>query len=186
MKRETLLFNMFGRQSPPPVIAEWLRQIEASGVVDYYGVYDNFVAWMPARLWREFSPNAAIVPDIDSYYDPAFLLGLASAATSELGLSMNATNAVRQAPEAVLRLALSLANARPQKSFLGIGAGEAYNLTPFGHDRSKGLARLKDHLKLYQQMMNCDGPFDYQGNQIAFSSAYIGTIRPNRPRIWTI
>lgn len=186
MSREILLFNMFGRETPPQVIGDWLQGVESSGLIDYYGVYDNLVAWMPAQLWREFSPNAEIVPDIDSYYDPAFLLGLATARTSELGLAMNATNAIRNGPAEVLRLALSLANARPGRSFLGIGSGEAYTIKPFGYDRSKGLRRLEDHLKLYRLMLDSDGPVDYDGLEISFTKGYVGAIRPHRPRIWTI
>jgi phthiodiolone/phenolphthiodiolone dimycocerosates ketoreductase len=133
-RREIMLFNIFGRETPPAVIGDWLQAVEESDVVDYYGVYDNLVAWMPASLWRELSPNVELVPDIDSYYDPAFLLGLASARTKNLGIAMNATNAARNGPAEVLRLALSLSNARPGRSFLGIGAGEAYNIRPFGYD----------------------------------------------------
>ena len=184
--REIMLFNMFGRETPPSVIGDWLESVEATGLVDYYGVYDNLVAWMPAQLWREFTPNAELVPDIDSYYDPAFLLGLAAGRTNSLGLGMNATNAVRNGPAEVYRLALSLANARPGKSMLGIGAGEAYNIRPFGYDRSKGLRRLEDHLRLYQRLQTCDGPFDFDGNEITYRQAYIGTIRPHEPSIWTI
>jgi hypothetical protein len=39
---------MFGRETPPVVIGDWLQRVERTGSVYYYGVYDNLVAWMPA------------------------------------------------------------------------------------------------------------------------------------------
>lgn len=62
--RQVVLLNMFGRETPPVVIGDWLQRVERTGSVYYYGVYDNLVAWMPAGGGHGISWAAIPLPGI--------------------------------------------------------------------------------------------------------------------------
>src|SRR2546430_5820507 len=89
---------MASRAIPPKMIAPWAQWMEQTGVVDYVWAWDLLSGWNPAHLWNtDNSPSAAIIKDTDSFHDPYVLLGLAAAATTNLGISVG-VNSVRLGP----------------------------------------------------------------------------------------
>src|SRR5688572_9486385 len=84
------------RTFSPRLAGQFAQMLEASGVVDYFQVWDQTCSWFPRALWSpETTPLATTLPDCDSYAD-AFLLGAyGTAATENLGVAIS-TDAIRR------------------------------------------------------------------------------------------
>jgi phthiodiolone/phenolphthiodiolone dimycocerosates ketoreductase len=174
------------RYMPRDVIAEQVKQLAASGVADYVYLSDQTLSWWPPSLWNPSNaPWAASFPDCESFPDPFALAGYLAAHAPGMGIMLS-TDAVRYGPAELMRAALTLADLTEGRFTLMLGAGEIKQCKPFGWKRSEGLARLEDHLRLYHELWNATGPFDFQGNHWKFDQAWLGGARNYRPEIWTI
>src|SRR5437763_9371299 len=98
------------------------------GGVDQIFTWDFLTGILPRCAWTpEFSPAAAALPDGDSFYDPFVTLGIAAGATTNLGASVVATNAIRNGPAEMMRMALTLADASRGSTIIAVGTGEKQN-----------------------------------------------------------
>lgn len=180
---ETAVWYPGVRGVPARGIVPYAQRLEQAGV-DQVFTWDFLTGILPRVAWGDsFSPAAKLLPDGDSFYDPFALLGLAGGATQDLGLSVSATNAIRNGPAEVYRLAMTLADASRGNSVVCVGTGEKQNTVPFGYSRTQGVLRLEDHFRLYQQLWDNTEPFSFEGNHWQFRNAYIGGAREHRPRM---
>lgn len=174
------------RLLPTSMAATYASLWHSTGVVDYMWIWDMLMGAWPRHLWRpEVTPAASVMVDSDSMCDPFITLGVAATGAPQLGL-MVGTNAIRNGPAEVMRAMLTLAGATAGRAIGLVGVSEAYNATPFGYKRSEGLARLEDHLRLYKQLQECEGPFDFEGNFWNYKSAYIGRVWNHKPEMWAM
>ncbi|MET0984236.1 MAG: LLM class flavin-dependent oxidoreductase [Steroidobacteraceae bacterium] len=175
------------RNLPPPVFAQSARAAAASKVVDNILVWDQHAFFVPPQLWNtKTTPMAAVLPDVDSFSDAFALAAYGGAAAPELGL-MVSTDAVRRGPAEVMQSALTLSAIGGREAVIMMGAGEVKQTKPFGWDRSQGLARLEDHLKLFHALWDSqDKPLNFDGNVWNMRNAWIGKARGKRPQIWAL
>lgn len=181
-----------------PTTAVWypgVRGVPAKGMVPYAqrleeGGVDQVFTWdflsgILSRVgWSDsFSPAAKVIPDADSFFDPFVQLGMAAGATENLGLSVCATNAIRNGPAEIMRMAMTLADASGGNTVVTVGTGEKQNTQPFGYSRKQGVGRLEDHFRLYRQYWDNEEPFDFDGNYWKVKNAYIGGARSHRPKM---
>jgi phthiodiolone/phenolphthiodiolone dimycocerosates ketoreductase len=174
------------RYLPRDVVASQVKQLEASGAVDYVYLSDQMLSWWPPSLWNaKNAPAAPLLPDLDSFTDPFAVSGYIAAQAPGLGIILS-TDAVRYGPGELMRSALTLADLTEGRFTLSLGAGEVKQCKPFGWKRSEGLARLEDHLRLYHEMWGAKEPFDFEGNYWKFDTAWLGGAKNYQPDIWTI
>jgi phthiodiolone/phenolphthiodiolone dimycocerosates ketoreductase len=175
------------RNLPPSVFAQNARAAADSKVVDNILVWDQHAFFIPPQLWRrENTPMAALIQDVDSFSDAFALAAYGGAVAPELGL-MVSTDAVRRGPAEVLQSALTLSAIGGREAVIMMGAGEVKQTKPFGWDRSQGLARLEDHLRLFHALWDSqDRPLDFEGNHWKMKNAWIGKARGKRPQIWAL
>jgi phthiodiolone/phenolphthiodiolone dimycocerosates ketoreductase len=181
---ETAMYCWNHRSISPKAVGPFVQQIEASGVVDHFWMWDVVAGWFPPPVWTtDFTPLAAL-GDFDSVYDAFVTLGLAAASTDKLGMLLGGTNSLRHGPAELMQMSMTLADATEGGMICCIGAGEAYNTTPFGYSRKLSVSRLEDELRILRLLWECEGPIDYDGRVIKFDQAYIGTVRGRRPEFW--
>jgi len=183
---KTALPIYLDRTFPASMVSDIARMLEQSGVVDFGVSCDQLNGFFPRQLWKpEITPMAALMQDNDSFADAFILAALATAATERLGVLIT-HDAIRKGPAELVQTMLTVAGLTEAESILLLGAGEVKQTRPYGYDRSNGLDRLEDTLALWNRLLDCDGPFDFQGKTITFKDAYIGTTRPHRPKIWVL
>jgi phthiodiolone/phenolphthiodiolone dimycocerosates ketoreductase len=172
------------RYLPREAIAEQAKQLADSGAVDHLLLFDQMLSWWPQSLWTpKNAPIAAMSPDYESFPDPFTLGGYVAAKAPGLGI-MVSTDAVRWGPAELMRSMLTLSDLTEGRATLMLGAGEVKQCKPFGWKRSQGLARFEDHLRLFHEIWNASGPFDFQGNHWVFEQGWLGAARRYRPEIW--
>lgn len=171
------------RGVPAKGIIPYAQRLEKGGV-DQVFTWDFLTGILPRVAWSEsFSPVASVLPDGDSFYDPFVQLGMAAGATERLGVSVCATNGLRQGPAEIMRMAMTLADASGGNAIVTVGAGEMQNTHPFGYNRKQGVSRLEDHFRLYNLLWENQEPFSFEGNVWKFRNAYIGGARSHQPKM---
>ena len=159
--------------------------LEATGLVDDLLIYDYLVSFNPRSMWTpDVTPLANTYDNDDAYHD-AFVLAAIAAGASNLGIGIM-TDSMRRGPW-LSQTMFSLADATTGQVMLALGAGEARHGIPFGYERKEGLGRMKDLMQIWKLMLDCDGPFDFDGKYWKLKQTYLGTVRPKRrPKLWAL
>ncbi|HUE60279.1 MAG TPA: LLM class flavin-dependent oxidoreductase [Acidimicrobiales bacterium] len=112
--------------------------------VDSVWVPDHLLGVFHPALWPDM-PGSAVSADPDSWYDSFVCLG-AIGQESELPMGTCVTDTARRRAADVARTALTLHHICKGGFNLGLGAGEAENLLPFGYDFSAPVAVAEEFL----------------------------------------
>jgi len=171
---------------PPQAGAEFARQLEATGVVDWFQTWDQLVSFFPQALWRpDVTPLARLTSDCDSYYNAAMVAVLAANATTKLNITTT-LDAVRNGPAELLQQMLTLAAATPARVALQFAAGELKQCKPFGWKRSQGLSRMEDIFVIVRKLLASDGLISHEGKHWNYTDAWIGAHFPKVPELWAL
>ena len=174
------------RHLPPHALGEQAKAIEASGVVDSITLWDQLTFHLPQSLWTpQDSPLAEVLPDVDSMPDPYICLGYVAASAPSLGLTAT-TDSVRRGPGELMQAMLTLADFSGGRTIMQMGAGEIKQTKPFGWKRSQGLKRMEDHLAIFHEFLDNEGPISYEGHHWNMDRAWLGHAKQNRPELFAL
>src|SRR5579859_598763 len=120
--------------------------------VDSLWTADHFLGLFHPEIWRRM-PIAAVRPEPDPFTDP-FCICAALGPTTRAPLGVGVTDAIRRAAPDLARTALTLQGMCAGGFNLGIGAGEAENLLPFGYPFEKPVAALETSLRLLRTLLD--------------------------------
>jgi phthiodiolone/phenolphthiodiolone dimycocerosates ketoreductase len=148
---------------------------------------DHFLHWFPLGIWTpDLVAQAAGQPSPHVWFDPVPVVAQAAAATETVRLGIGVTDMVRRHPAALAQTALTLDHLSHGRFVLGVGAGEALNLEPFGLANDRPLRRLTEGLEVLRLLMTEAGPVDYAGEVFRLEGACMG-LRPAGaapPPVW--
>ena len=149
---------------------------------------DHLLHWFPLSIWTpDLVPQAAAgqrSPHV--WFDPVPVVAAAAAATREVRLGIGVTDLVRRHPASLAQTALTLDHLTGGRFVLGVGAGEALNLSPFGLANARPLSRLDEGLEVMRLLMTEDEPIDFEGEHFRLRGATLG-LRPlgdRPPPVW--
>lgn len=149
---------------------------------------DHLLHWFPLSVWTpDLVPQAAAgqrSPHI--WFDPVPVVAAAAAATREIRLGIGVTDVVRRHPASLAQTALTLDHLTGGRFLLGVGAGEALNLEPYGVPNPRPLSRLEEGLEVMRLLMESPEPVDYAGEHFRLNGGMLG-LRPlgdRPPPLW--
>jgi phthiodiolone/phenolphthiodiolone dimycocerosates ketoreductase len=149
---------------------------------------DHFLGFFPQAIWdKEFSWLASGGGSPHAYFDYQVLLGhLARKAGGHTQLAVGVTEPIRRHPVLIAQAFLTLAHATKQPPILGIGAGEAENIVPYGLDFSAPVSRLEEAVQIIRLCFDSAGPFDFHGDHFKLDNALMDLNAPvgRTPEIW--
>ena len=148
---------------------------------------DHFQGFFPTTLWdRDFSGFADPNSTPHAFYDYQTLLGYLASRAGKLHLAVGVTEPVRRHPVLIAQMAMTVSALAKRPMILGIGAGEAENITPYGLDFERPVARLEEALAVMRLAFESRGPFDFQGDFYQLDDAMMDLApRPGkRPLLW--
>jgi phthiodiolone/phenolphthiodiolone dimycocerosates ketoreductase len=139
--------------------------------------------WLTDHLLGVVHPGieqtvAGAGPDPDSWLDP-IVVAAALGVRTRLPVGLAVTDGVRRRPADLARAALSVSHLCPGGFNLGIGAGEAMNLTPFGYDFAHPVRDLPAFLGDLRGLLDgrpLAGP--------AYTASRLARREIARPKIW--
>ncbi len=149
---------------------------------------DHLLHWFPLSVWTpDLVPQAAAgqhSPHV--WFDPVPVVASAAAATREIRLGIGVTDMARRHPASLAQTALTLDHLTGGRFVLGVGAGEALNLEPYGIPNARPLSRLEEGLEVMRLLMESPEPVDYAGEHFRLSGGMLG-LRPlgdRPPPLW--
>jgi phthiodiolone/phenolphthiodiolone dimycocerosates ketoreductase len=148
---------------------------------------DHLMGWFPDDLWTpEWTATAARRPSAHDYFDPVCAITSAAAATSTLRLGLGVTDLLRAHPATVARTALTLDHFTDGRFVLGLGAGEAENLRPYGISTERAVGRLEEGLEIIMALWESDGPVSLNCSSWSLDRAVLGLspVAERTPPIW--
>ena len=111
---------------------------------DSYWAPDHILGVFHPGLWKDI-PLSDLAADPDAFYDP-FCYGARVGTMTDLPYGISVTDSTRRGAADLARTALTLNDLIPGGFILGIGAGEAESLVPFGYPFERPVSILEDVL----------------------------------------
>lgn len=172
---------------PPLSRIRLLTRIARTAGFDAAWTVDHFQGFFPQVIWDK---DLSFLADPDgsphAYFDYQAVMGHLARRVGTMQLAVGVTEPVRRHPVLLAQTAMTLAAMTRRTPILGIGAGEAENITPYGLDFSKPVSRLAEALEIIRMCFKSRGPIDYSGEFYTLSSAVMDLQPPKgkTPQIW--
>jgi len=148
-------FGTVGPTFPPISEAQkTARRLEEKGYAALWFA-DHLLGWYPHDVWKE-TIFAMRYPSCHMFYDPFCSICYTAPATERIKFGVSVTEIIRRHPAVMLQQAVTADHATNGRFILGIGAGEAENIVPFGLNFDNPVARLEEGLKLIKIMLSAD------------------------------
>ena len=114
------------------------------------------------------------------------VVAAAAGVTRDIRLGIGVTDLVRRHPASLAQTALTLDHVTGGRFVLGVGTGEALNLTPYGMTNERPLSRLDEGLEVMRLLMDGTGPVDFAGDHFRLEGAEmgLGPVGDRPPPIW--
>ncbi len=183
-----LELSAMGAVRPPAGAAVAAAQRREQQGFDAVWWADHLLHWFPDSIWTpDLVPQAAAgqtSPHI--WFDPVPVIAAVAGATREMRLGIGVTDMVRRHPASLAQTALTLDHLTGGRFVLGVGSGEALNLTPFGMTNDRPLSRLEEGIEVMRLLMEADGPVDHRGEHFRLEGASLGLgpVGDAPPPIW--
>ena len=124
-----------------------------------------------------YGTQAAAAPE------PFTTLAAIASGTRKIRVGIAATDLVRRHPAIIAQTLATLSNQFPKRLFLGLGAGDPMNQTPFGISAEHRVGRLEEGLKIIRQLWNSsiDKPQRVKGRFFTLNNAYLQAGQEKQP-----
>lgn len=150
-------------------------------------VWDHLQNFVPRVLWTPRTTwMARLQQSPHPYYDFATLLGYLSAHAGRLRLGVGVTDVIRRHPVLLAQTMLTLAHFAKRPPILGLGAGEAENLTPYGFPFDQPVTRLEEALGLLRCCLDNPGEIRFFGRFYHVPDGIFELTAPRgrKPELW--
>jgi phthiodiolone/phenolphthiodiolone dimycocerosates ketoreductase len=175
-----------GIMPPFSRVIDQARRAEAKGYDSLWWPC-HLMGWHPQSVWRtDVTPLAAMQKNADVYFDPVPTIAAVGAQTSRIRLGIGVTDVIRRHPAMLAQSILTLDHITKGRAILGLGAGEALNITPYGLDFSKAVSKLEEGLRLIRLLWSAEGPVNFDGKFWQLRDAVLGLspFEDRCPPIW--
>lgn len=182
-----LSLGIGGTLSPP--LEGFLRSVRSAERKGLAAIWwpDHLMGWLPESIWTpDISGVAARVPNPHISMDPIACIATAAQLTETVMLGTSVTESIRRHPAMLANEFLTLHHLSRGRTVLGIGAGEAENIVPYGMDYRYQVSRLEEALEVIRLLWEADGPVSYSGRFYNLDRAVlgIGPFEGAYPEIW--
>jgi phthiodiolone/phenolphthiodiolone dimycocerosates ketoreductase len=115
--------------------------------------------------------------------EPFATLAAIAAGTRRIRVGIAVTDLVRRHPAIIAQTLATLSNQFPKRLFLGLGAGDPMNQTPFGFSPEHRVGRLEEGLRIIRQLWNSSSekPQNFNGRFFRLNNAYLQAGQEKQP-----
>ena len=178
----------FGTVAPtfPPIseAQKTAKRLEEKGYNSLWFA-DHLMGWYPHDLWKE-TVFAMRYPSCHMFYDAFCEICYASQLTEKIKFGVSVTEVFRRHPAVLLQQAITADHATNGRFILGIGAGEAENIVPYGIEFRNPVSRLEEALQLIKLMLSTDygENINFKGRFYQFEDAVFDLKPIDKLPIW--
>lgn len=171
-----------GLARPPVDATVQLAQAAERAGFDAIWWPDHFLHWYPPSAWThppsawtpDVFPQAATEPTPHTFVDPVPLMGAAAVSTERVKLAIGVTDAVRRHPAVLAQTFATIDLLSHGRGRLGIGVGEAENITPYGLAYERTASRLIEAVEVIRLLWSTTDPVSYEGEFFRLEDAILG------------
>jgi phthiodiolone/phenolphthiodiolone dimycocerosates ketoreductase len=150
--------------------------------------FDHIMNWIPESIWTpDITKLATLVKSPHELYDALITIAVAAWNTKKVQLGTAVTEPFRRPPASLAHTFLTLDHVSRGRVILGIGAGLATNLTPYGLKWHKPVSRFEEAIKIIRLLWENDEKIDYNGDFWVLKDAVLA-LGPHKkgkyPPIW--
>jgi phthiodiolone/phenolphthiodiolone dimycocerosates ketoreductase len=183
-----LTFGLPGTIVPPfASIGKNAARSEAAGASAIW-FPDHLMGFWPQSLWTpDITPLAAMQSSPHVFFDPFVAMAAAGATTTRALLGTAVTQPLSRHPAHLAQTFLTLSHQTGGRAVLGLGAGEAENLTPYGVPFDRPAARLAEAIEIIRLLWSAEEPLSFEGDFWQLRDAVLGlsaTPEAPLPPIW--
>ena len=115
--------------------------------------------------------------------EPFTTLAAIAAETQRIRVGVAVTDIMRRHPAIIAQTLATLSNQSPKRIFLGLGAGDPMNQSPFGFSTEHRVGRLEEGLKIIRQLWNSniDKPQSFNGRFFTLNNVYLQAGQEKQP-----
>ena len=124
-----------------------------------------------------YGTEAAAAPE------PFVTLAAIAAGTRRIRVGIAVTDMVRRHPAIMAQTLATLSSQFPKRVFLGLGAGDPMNQTPFGFSAEHRVGMLSEGLQIIRQLWDSsiEKPVSFKGRFFTLNNAYLQAGQERRP-----
>ena len=149
---------------------------------------DHLMGWYPESIWTaDVTPIANFQPNPHTFFDAVAAMAAVAVHTERIRLGTSVTEPIRRHPAMLAAEWLTLDHLSKGRAILGIGPGEAENVTPYGMSYAKAVSRFEEALAVIRLLWENDEPVSFDGDHWTLDRAVVGMgpHEPGRfPPIW--
>ena len=148
---------------------------------------DHMVSFWPDALWTpEFTDLATVSHSPHRHLDGLAVAAAVAPLTRNVPIVSLVVDTVRRHPASLAQTALTLDHLSRGRFVLGLGAGEAENIVPYGFDFRRPVSRLEESLRVIRLLWESEGPVDFDGEFYTLRHARLDTepYEDRFPPIW--
>jgi phthiodiolone/phenolphthiodiolone dimycocerosates ketoreductase len=158
----------------PTALLKQAQRAEAAGY-DSLWWPDHLMGWYPEAIWTpDLADVAAYQPNPHTYLDCMTAMAAVAVHTERVTIGPSVTEAIRRPPAVLAQQLLSLHHLSRGRAVLGIGAGEAENIEPYGMDFSRPAAKLAEAIEIIRLLWHTDEPVSRDGEFWTLRDAVLG------------
>lgn len=177
-----------GVGSGPPLARTlaMVRVARALGVTSVW-VVDHLTGFFPKVMWdSQFTWLSRRGGSPDAFFEWQTLAGHLASRAGRLQLGVGVTEAIRRHPVVLAQAALTLSHLTRRPPILGIGSGEAENVTPYGLSFDRPVSRLEEALEVLRMCFTATGSMSFEGDFFTLDEATLDLVPGvgGMPRIW--
>jgi phthiodiolone/phenolphthiodiolone dimycocerosates ketoreductase len=164
-----------------------IQEIERQGY-DSVWWFDHIMNWIPESIWTpDITKLATLVKSPHELYDAILSIAISAWNTKKIHLGTSVTDPFRRPPATLAHTILTLDHLSKGRVILGIGAGIAANLVPYGLKWHKQVSRFEEALKIIRLLWENNEKVDFNGSFWKMEDAILA-LKPYKkrkyPPIW--
>lgn len=169
-----------------PPAENLIRNTQRSEAQGYDALWwpDHLMSWYPDSLWTpDVVELARHQPNAHVFFDALLAMAVAATHSERVLLGTSVTEPLRRHPATLAQAFLTLDHLSHGRVILGIGAGEAENVVPYGLDFRYQASKLEEALAIIRLLWEHDEPVDFDGRFWRLRRAVLG-LGPYRPGVY--
>jgi phthiodiolone/phenolphthiodiolone dimycocerosates ketoreductase len=154
--------------------------IESLWLVDHLAGFFAPAVWSPSFSWL------AKAKPVDPWFDWRVAAGALAGRAGRLQLGVGVTDPIRHHPVVLAQAALTLSHLTRRPPILGMGAGEAANLVPYGFSFERPVARFEEAVQVVRLCLDGAGPRSFEGEFYSLDRAGFDLVagQGGKPQLW--
>lgn len=149
---------------------------------------DHLMGLIPESIWeKEIVPIADIYKNPNQYFDPFVLISSIADKFKKVKFGTSVADCIRRGPPILAQTSMTLSQITNGRFMLGIGAGEAMNLIPYGYKHENPITTLEEGILTIRNLWNHTKNINFKGKTWNLNKAVFGIApykKEQRPPIW--